>query len=152
MGCSYYEIAVEYWAQIGIDVEIKIHDNTPRAALVTEGAYEGMASFSDLGLELAPLEALGKIHSRYILNATGHQDPVMDAKVEAAQAATTDEEQQRLVREADMYLIEQQWFIWGPKVPLFNAAQPWIKGYNGEVELDTLAQLPCLPASGLTRI
>ena len=43
----------------------------------------------------------------------------MDAKVEAAQAAaTTDEEQQRLVREADMYLIEQQWYIWGPKVPI----------------------------------
>ena len=59
----------------------------------------------------------------------------MNAKAEAAVAAATPEEQQRLVREADMYLIEQQWYIWGPKVPVFNASQPWIKGYNGEVEL-----------------
>ena len=59
----------------------------------------------------------------------------MDAKAEAAVAAATPEEQQRLVREADMYFIEQQWYIWGPKPPSFNASQPWIKGYNGEVEL-----------------
>ena len=25
---GYYEIAVEYWAQIGVDVEIQVHDNT----------------------------------------------------------------------------------------------------------------------------
>ena len=56
----------------------------------------------------------------------------MDAKVDAFDAATTPEEQKRLAREADMYLIEQQWYIWGPKVPVFNASQPWIKGYNGE--------------------
>ena len=34
-----------------------------------------------------------------------------------------------------MYFIEQQWYIWGPKDPKVNASQPWIKGYNGEVEL-----------------
>ena len=59
----------------------------------------------------------------------------MDAKVEAVEAAATLEELKRLVGEADMYFIEQQWRIWGPKPPLFNAAQPWIKGYNGEVEM-----------------
>ncbi len=59
----------------------------------------------------------------------------MDAKAEAAETAATPEEQQRLVREADMYFIEQHYNLWGPKVPLFNASQPWIKGYNGEVEL-----------------
>ena len=58
----------------------------------------------------------------------------MDSMAEAAQAAPL-EEQMRLTREADMYFIEQQWYIWGPKVPMFNASQPWIKGYNGEVEL-----------------
>ena len=131
---GYYEIAVEYWAQIGIDVEIQAHDNTPWSALVTEGAYEGMASYG-LGVDQAPLPIMDWIQSSYTFNPTGHQDAVMDAKAEAAEAATTLEEQQRLVREADMYFIEQQWNIWGPKAPIFNASQPWIKGYNGEVEM-----------------
>ena len=131
---GYYEIAVEYWAQIGVDVEIQVHDNTAWGALVTEGTYEGTASY-DLGVDSSPLTLMDKFHSRSTLHHTGHQDPVMDAKVEAAEAAATLEEQKRLIREADMYFIEQQWFIWGPKVPVFNASQPWIKGYNGEVEL-----------------
>ena len=61
------------------------------------------------------------------------QDPVMDAKAKAALAASTLEEQQRLVAEADMYSIEQHWYIWGPKVPQFDAVQPWVKGFNGEI-------------------
>ena len=132
---GYQEIAVQYWAQIGVDVEIRILDNTPHAALKTEGNYEGMAS-SVLGVDQAPLPMMGWIHSRRPdVNSGGHQDPVMDAKAEAAETAASPEEQQRLVREADMYFIEQHYNLWGPKVPLFNAAQPWIKGYNGEVEL-----------------
>ena len=133
---GYQEIAVEYWAQIGVDVEIQEHDNTPYGALVAEGAYEGMFS-SNMGVDLPPLTMMNWIHSSRNQNPWGHQDPVMDAKVEAAEAATTLEDQKRLVREADMYFIEQQRSIWGPKVPLFNASQPWIKGYNGEVELGT---------------
>ena len=99
---GYYEIAVEHWAQIGVDVEIQVHDNTAWGALVTEGTYEGTASY-DLGVDSSPLTLMDKFHSRSALHHTGHQDPVMDAKVEAAEAAATLEEQKRLIREADMY-------------------------------------------------
>ena len=44
------------------------------------------------------------------------------------------EEQQRLIAEADMYMIEKHWLIWGPKTPQFMLAQPWLIGYNGEPE------------------
>ena len=134
---GYQEIAVEYWKAIGVDVEIQVGEETAWVAAMIEGAYEGMTSWS-LGVDQAPMATIGGsgLHTRRgWSHPTGHQDPVMDAKVEAAEAATTLEEQKRLVREADMYMIEQQWFIWGPKVPVFNASQPWIKGYNGEVEL-----------------
>ncbi len=53
---------------------------------------------------------------------------------EAAAAATTIEEQQRLVNEADMYGIEQHWYVAGPRVPVFAVTQPWVIGYNGETE------------------
>ena len=74
-------------------------------ALITEGAYEGMAT-AGLGNDQAPMPMVDWMSSDYSANGNpGHQDPVMDAKEEAAVAAATPEEQQRLVREADMYFL-----------------------------------------------
>ncbi len=41
-----------------------------------------------------------------------------------------------LVAEADMYIIEQHWYIWGPKVPQFGGTQPWVIGFNGDFYLN----------------
>ena len=54
---------------------------------------------------------------------SGAQDPEYDAIVEAAESAATYEEMQRLVREADMYYIRQQWEVWGPRPPWYQFAQ-----------------------------
>ena len=64
-----------------------------------------------------------------------HQWPELDALVDAALAANTFEEQQRRVKETDMYAIENHWQIWGPKAPIWYAVQPWVIGYNGEFGL-----------------
>ena len=69
------------------------------------------------------------------MNRQYHQWPELDALVDAFQAATTVEEQQRYPREADMYAIENHYFIWGPKLPQWWALQPWVKGYSGEMTL-----------------
>ncbi len=55
--------------------------------------------------------------------------------VDAARAATSLEEQKRLVKEADMYAIQQKWFIWGSRTPQFSLNQPWVVGYSGETQL-----------------
>ena len=132
---GYQEIAVEYWAEIGVDVEIYTGDGAFRSQLVREGTYEGM-TYIDLGVDWSPGGLMDRIHSRNYNNRTGHQDPVFDAMAEAAMAATTVEEQQRLVAEADMYIIEQHWYIWGPKVPQFGGTQPWVIGFNGDFYLN----------------
>ena len=66
----------------------------------------------------------------------GVQDPEYDAMVDAALGATSIEEQKRLIAEVDMYAIEQHWQIFGPKSPIYLLAQPWVKGYNGELALN----------------
>jgi hypothetical protein len=50
-------------------------------------------------------------------------------------AATTFEEQARLVKACDWHMILQHNNIWGPKIPQFNVLQPWVIGYNGEADL-----------------
>ena len=74
----------------------------------------------------------------YSTNLWGHpnvNDPVYDAMYDAVVAATTVEEQKRLAIEADKYAIEKHWVIAGPRAPAFNVSQPWIIGYNGEIEV-----------------
>ncbi len=135
---GYQEIAAEYWAAIGVDVEVKITEVAQLMALVTEGTYEGMA-YMDIGNDGSIQWLMSVLQIGAQWGRTGHQDPVMDAKAKAAMAATRLEEQQRLVAEADMYSIQQHWFIWGPKVPQFEAVQPWVIGFNGEIWYTTHA-------------
>ena len=66
----------------------------------------------------------------------GVNDPHMDAMIDAATAATTLEDIIRLTKEANLYAVGQHWHIDGPgPVPQFNVAQPWVKGYNGEMSI-----------------
>ena len=66
-------------------------------------------------------------------NSSNVNDPVYTAKLEAAEVATTIEEQYRLVQELNQYGIEKFWSIWTPNGPQFNVIQPWIIGYNNEI-------------------
>ncbi len=47
----------------------------------------------------------------------------------------TMEEFNRWAKAANIRLSELQWIVTGPVTPQFNVAQPWIKGYNGEVAI-----------------
>ena len=62
-------------------------------------------------------------------------DPDYDAMFEAAGAATTIEEQNRINGELNQYVIEKSWTIWGPLAPQYHANWPWLKGFNGEFML-----------------
>ncbi len=63
-------------------------------------------------------------------------DPVFDARWEELQAAIDDEDEyRRLAKALDMYAIEQHVYIWGVRVPGFSVAQPWIVGFNGELQV-----------------
>ena len=133
---SYAEIVVEYFRAIGIEVEIFIQDAARASSSVAEHTYEGMVA-GQAAQCANPEKSVGSFHSENLAyggwNWPGIQDPVYDAMVEAAHAATTIEEQQRLVREADKYYIEKQWQIWGVFLPQFSLLQPWVKGHNHEI-------------------
>ena len=66
----------------------------------------------------------------------GIETPELTAAYDAFFAATTHEEQLKAFKEYDMLLIKQHNQIWGPMAPLFQANQPWVKGFNGEMMLE----------------
>ena len=130
---DYAEIAASYFAEIGVDVEIDALTSAEYNDRLFSRTGEGMYSAIS-GTLYAPTMAAGWYRSDAQWNRPGSQWPEVDAMVDAALAATSIEEQQRLIAEADMYMIEKHWQIWGPKSPQFMLAQPWLIGYNGEPE------------------
>ena len=132
-GLDYAEIAASYWAEIGVEVKIDAGSAPEWVEKISSRTYEGMHS-AIAGAGYAPVLMLSWYHSDAgpIGNRGGSQWPEMDAMVDAALAATTIEEQQRLIAEVDMYAIEKHWLIFGPKTAFFHFAQPWVIGYSGE--------------------
>ena len=129
---EYPLIAEEYWREIGVHVTSYQPDHATRGARMRDQSYGGMTAW--LGAApYPPLEMLVISVSGFPNNYSGISDPAFDAMYEAAKAATTEEEQMRLIREMDMYYIEQHWTIWGPITPFFGVVQPWVKGWSGEI-------------------
>ena len=133
---GYSELAVAYWAAIGIEVEIKTMDTPTGAAMAREHSFEGLLFGLTAGaFDYPPVVPLLTFYSQATWSPAGPQDPDYDALYEAFAAATTIEEQQRFAKEADMYIMAKHWVLWGPKRPNYTATQPWIKGYNGEGQI-----------------
>ena len=133
---SYQELVVEYWREIGIQVEIRTVDNPTRTAMQASGDFEGFWA-SGMARRMDPLSVYSFLYSKpAIWPWRGIADPVYDDLYEAAVATETgSEEQKRLSREMGMRELEMHWMIWGTESPQFNANWPWVKGYNGELPL-----------------
>ena len=87
----------------------------------------------------------GMVHSSSMDAALhGIRYPELDALVEAAEATTSEEEQQELVKEVALHTMENHWWIWGPKTGKYMAYQPWVVGFNGETWLGFMDRLTLL--------
>ena len=132
---GYYELVVAYFSEIGVEVELKPMDSASWAGRLRENNYEGMTSEA-MGFAGSILGHLGQNISTSPWNPAGVREPAYDAMYEAAKAATTHEEQQRLVREINTYLEEKHWHLFLGGAPRFSLFQPWVIGGNGE-NIDT---------------
>ena len=131
MDLNFFELAAQQFGEIGVDVTVLTPDDV--TTHVREHEYEGLVSYPS-AFDVGPLMLLQFV-STTEFNPTGLQDPEMDRLWAAAQVATTLDEYQRRVREAEQYIVANHWILWGGRVPHFQASQPWVKGYNGETNL-----------------
>ena len=129
-------IATTYWAEIGVEVEIKPPaDNATWVAMRTNNEFEGLISGGG-GRNGNAMGLLGHmLHSKGNYNFSGISDAEFDALYDAAAAATTQEERERLGRDAALRSIWLHSSLWFLKVPSYAVAQPWLVGYNGELSM-----------------
>ena len=133
---GFFEVAAPYWKEIGIDVEVKSIETPVWVAHIREATYEGLTSWGNM--DWNPIGQLSHNLSTSAWNGPLTQDLVYDAMVQAVVDATTIEEQQRLSREASMYITSNHWMLWGPRASTFAVTQPWVTGFNGEAPFNGL--------------
>ena len=129
------QLAVAYWAEIGVDVELDLNERAVVVPRINAHTYEGMTYGMRSNNWNPPVFIRVVGYSDHMWNAAGAQDPVYDAMVDAVDSAASREEQMELTRKADDYFIAQQWVTSGPLTPSFSFWQPWIVGFNGEFSL-----------------
>ena len=129
------ELFASYLSRVGIDVEIDAPPIATFASMREDRSFEMISHSAAYGSSANPLSGPFRFVSTMPANSVAAEDADYDALYEAAVAATTIEELQRLTRELDMYPMERHWFVWWPMSPVFDAVQPWVKGYNGEFAL-----------------
>ena len=138
---GYYQIAIDYFRQIGIDVEIQTITRAELGEIMSNREIQIIGLMSSAWATEYPgaIEFITHFSSKPpSVNFLNLQDPVFDEYFENATAATTIEEQKEWARKANLRAAEQLVIIRGPIAPLFGATQPWLKGYNGEGELGSM--------------
>ena len=131
---SYAELAAGYWREIGVDVEIDVL-GVGETGVVTADQDTYRLSWGEGAFRYALPGPVTWLFYSDRASRDGLQDPEYDAIVDAMLAASTLDEQNSLAKEANMYIIENQFRVWGPETPQFQVTQPWIVGYNGEMRL-----------------
>ena len=136
---TYAELIAGYWRAIGVEIEaIDTFDGAGMATATQLGQDNYRIANGSGALRYALPKTMGNHHSDAIVKndrGSGLIDPEFDALYDATLAATTVEEQQRHGKAANMWLTENHLMVIGPEIPQFQAWQPWVKGYNGEMRI-----------------
>ena len=135
---GYYQIAMDYLRQIGIDVEIEEITRAQNSEWGMNHGYPGLRTDVWAAEYPSGLAPINSYWSQAGWNPNNNSDAVFDEYYENALAATTVEEQQEWARKANLRVADQLWMIRGPVAPLFGGTQPWIKGYNGEGDIGAM--------------
>ena len=136
------ELVGSYWKKIGVDIEIEVLPINPWVARSRAKDFQiknlsGAAKWHPMPYLSGQLTEAGFYGS---VNA----DPDYDAMSEAAGAATTTEEQNRIYRQMNQHVIENFYAIWAGNAPTYQVTQPWLKGYNGENWMGNGQRLPVI--------
>jgi ABC-type transport system substrate-binding protein len=128
-------IVKNYFAEIGIDMEIRPMESTDWTDFVITHRKQDQlayAAVSPFGHAYEPIRQLSRLHTGYSSNYLMVSDPVFDAFQPNASAAKTDTELKQILRDANERIARQHFAISLLKPMQYSLHQPWFKGYHGQ--------------------
>jgi peptide/nickel transport system substrate-binding protein len=128
-------IVRSYFAQIGIDMEIREMESAAWADFVSKGRKHDQLAHrvvGPMGHTSAPMFDL----TQYAKGARNNWAMVDDAGFNSflprALAATDFEDLRKIMREANEYVAQQHFSICLQRIMAYSLCQPWVKGFNGQ--------------------
>jgi len=133
-GCvDYYSIAKEYWAKIGVDVDLKLVPDNGQLISTNAGlGFDGMIAQFISPVSTYPEQA--QYTGDSWLNPSRVKDPyvIQAASDIRAQAVTDFAGSMDSEKELTKYILAQVYAIPTPRYPNYSMWWPWLKNYNGE--------------------
>ncbi|MFZ1915469.1 MAG: ABC transporter substrate-binding protein, partial [Dehalococcoidales bacterium] len=128
-------IVKDYFAQIGIDMEIRPMESTAWMAFVLNGhKHDQLAQrpVSPFGHSFEPIRQLQRLKTGIPSNYLMVNDPVFDSFQPKAIGAQSDAELRQILRDANERVARQHFSISLLQPPQYSLYQPWLKGYSGQ--------------------
>jgi ABC-type transport system substrate-binding protein len=129
------EVIKSYFADVGIDMEIRPMESTEWIAFVLTGRKHDQLAQRPVypfGHSFEPIRQLSRLHTGYSSNYLMVSDPVFDAFQPKAIAATTEAEVKQILRDANERIARQHYSISLLQPMQYSLYQPWLKGYHGQ--------------------
>ena len=147
---GWLEIVAGYWKEIGVEVEITVMDTGAWVDRRARGLYE--MTTGDSGWDQTPAQNMNFYEAVYNYQGTGSfkqigeyvggvRDATMDRLFEAYLAATSKKDYIPIFKEYNEYIMRQHFQVYGHKAPFFQVAHSWVKGFNGETQLNASEEL-----------
>jgi ABC-type oligopeptide transport system substrate-binding subunit len=129
------QIVKGYLAAVGIDMTIvPMESNAWNTYVRLNHKQDQMAqrTAGSLAYSYEPVRQLYKYMTNYTLNFGMISDPVYDAFVTKALAATSVDAMKAVIRDANEYVIRHHWVLSLIAPNTFSLTQPWLKGYSAQ--------------------
>jgi peptide/nickel transport system substrate-binding protein len=129
------QIIKSYFADIGIDMEIRTMDSADwRNFVEVEHKYDQLCyrPYGLLGHTYPPLRALNRFQTGDLGNFLMVSDPVVDECNARALTASSEEEKKQIVKEYNERVARQHFAISLLQLPAYSLCQPWLKGYHAQ--------------------
>lgn len=127
------QAVVSHFRDIGVDMPIRPLELSVFYSSVASGTDDQVALSNLTGSASFPPATLGLRNSRSPLNHTHSHDANYDAMLADIDNANSFDTLAQKVKDADLYALGQHWAIQICPISNYTMWQPYLKGYNGDV-------------------
>ena len=129
------KVVKTYFADIGIDMEIREMESTDWIAYVLNGhQHDQLAqrTIAPYGHRHDPIRQMGRLRTGAASNYLMINDAILDSFQPKAIAATSEDEVKQLLRDANEHIARQHFAISLLSPGSYTLYQPWLKGFHGQ--------------------
>lgn len=123
-------IVKQFLAALKVDVNINVMDNAAWIAQVYRGNDYEISSHADWSYDDPDRNLYDRFHSSGSANNTHFSRPELDAKLEAQRREFDLARRKELVKEVQLYLIDETPEVWMIAAGGITALPPWVKNYR----------------------